>query len=212
MLEWYRAFSDWEQIRRDLEDLLVFLSPDGESLRDKFKSRSVSNLFQEYVNFDLHPTTSLEELKELAKSLGLNVDAYTLWDDVFYYIFVEKIEPFLESGDPLFVTHYPSSQAAFSRLNSEGWGERFELYWKGFEIANAFHELNDPDIQMARFHEDIKKKNATGRKAPPLDSFFEQALRSGMPPSGGIALGIERLFMALTGQRDIRKLQPFPYL
>jgi len=209
MLEWYRAFHDLEQILQDTLHLIEFLGGDV----SRFQRKSMAQLFQEKLNFNLTPKTTIEELKALAGKVGLGdtVRNYQIWDDVFYLLFIEKIEPFLDSENPLIVEKYPPSQAALARLTEDGWGERFELYWKGFEIANAFHELNDPVIQEQRSAEDLALKKALGKEMPALDSDFFAALWSGLPPAGGIALGLERLFMCLHGVGDIRELRVFPY-
>ena len=206
MLEWYRSFVDLQQIQQDVLHLIEYLGGETQS----FERKTMAQLFLEYLNFQLTPATSLKDLKELASVHSLNVDHFELWDDVFYFIFIEKIESQLNSNHPLIVEKYPPSQAAFARLTEDGWGDRFEIYWKGFEIANAFHELNDPEIQSRRFEADLKLKKDLGREAPPLDQEFLRALRSGMPPSSGIALGLERLFMALNKMDDISLLRPFP--
>ncbi len=99
-----------------------------------------------------------------------------------------------------------------ARLTKDGWGDRFEIYFKGFEIANAFHELNDPKVQLLRSMEDLEKKRKLGKETPPLDDQFMQALQGGMPPSAGIALGLERLFMAKTGITQIAELKPFSHM
>ncbi len=208
MLEWYRAFADLDQILQDTLHLIEFLGGSVEG----FQRKSMADLFREKLDFELTPKTSLQELRDLAGRLGLkSAETFEIWDDVFYFIFVEKIEPFLECDQPLIVEKYPPSQAALARLTKDGWGERFELYWKGFEIANAFHELNDPVVQAERFQADLEQKKSLGKEVPALDEDFLRALRSGMPPSGGIALGLERLFMALHGVREIQELKVFPY-
>ncbi|PIS10448.1 MAG: EF-P lysine aminoacylase GenX [Bdellovibrio sp. CG10_big_fil_rev_8_21_14_0_10_47_8] len=206
MLEWYRAFSNLEQILQDTLHLLEFVGAEFET----WDRKSMAQLFQEHLDFSLTPTTSMGELIALAQKLGLQVEKYELWDDVFYLLFVEKIEPFLNSKNPLIVDRYPPSQAALARLTPDGWGDRFELYWKGFEIANAFHELNDPQIQKQRFEKDLQQKRDLKKEIPPLDTEFIHMLESGMPPSGGIALGLERLFMALHGIERIEEVKMFP--
>jgi len=207
MLEWYRAYSNLEQILQDTLHLIEFLGGRIEG----FQRKTMADLFKEKLNFNLTPTTSIEELKKLGKSLDLKVQDFQIWDDVFYFIFIEKIEPFLNSEQPLVVEKYPPSQAALARLTEDGWGERFEIYWKGLEICNAFHELNDPDVQTLRFQTDLQQKLCLGKEAPPIDQDFIQALLAGMPPSGGNALGLERLFMALTGIQTISDLKVFPH-
>jgi lysyl-tRNA synthetase class 2 len=213
MLEWYRAYSDLERIKQDVLRLIEFvteieMTQKHEALR--FETKTMAQLFDEILDFKLTPTTPAEELAALAERLGLSTRGYELWDDLFYLIFVDQIEPRIQSEHPVFVEKYPPSQAALARLTDDGWGDRFELYWKGLEIANAFHELNDPKIQWARFQEDLAKKRQLGKETPMLDEDFMQALRSGMPPSGGIALGLERLFMASRGLAQIQNLKVFP--
>jgi lysyl-tRNA synthetase class 2 len=209
MLEWYRAFHDLEQILQDTLHLIEFLGGDVSG----FQRKSMAQLFQENLNFTLTPQTSIDELKALAATVGLGdaVRNYQIWDDVFYFLFIEKVEPFLNSEHPLIVEKYPPSQAALARLTEDGWGERFELYWKGLEIANAFHELNDPVVQERRSAEDLVLKKSLGKEVPALDPDFFAALWSGLPPAGGIALGLERLFMCLQGIQDIRDLRVFPF-
>lgn len=219
MCEWYRSFENLTQIQQDclhLIDYLIEKLPEGVIPRDrkqtaqreiqKFQRVSMAELFQKHLGFELAPQTTIDELKALAHKLDLNVQSYTQWDDVFFLIFIEKVEPNLETDSPLFLEKYPPSQAALARLTEDGWGDRFELYWKGLELANAFHELNDPVLQAQRFQEDLDKKRQLGKEVPPLDAEFMQALKSGMPPSSGIALGVERLFMALTGISEISQI------
>lgn len=212
MLEWYRTFCDLSQIKQDISHLFEYLAevlPNSRFYKKTFQfhQKSMSQLFAEFLQFELTPATNIEELKNLAEKHGLHVQNYTLWDDVFYLIFIEKIEPFLDSTEPLFVEKYPPSQAALARLTKDGWGDRFELYWQGLELANAFHELNDPVLQAQRFEHDLEMKKQTGREVPPLDQEFIKALYQGMPPSAGIALGLERLFMVFYGINDIGEIR-----
>lgn len=205
MLEWYRAFANLDDLKSDCRDLVKHVAgiPDLQ-----FTEISVKDLFGQ-LGFELTPRTTLDELKIWCRRLGLQADHYDLWDDLFYLIFVDRIEPFLPSGQPLFVTDYPPSQAALARVNERGWADRFELYWRGYEIANAYFELNDPKEQRRRSEEDLRKRIALGRQELQLDEGFLQALEAGMPPSAGIALGAERLFMAARGIQDIGELSPF---
>ena len=99
-----------------------------------------------------------------------------------------------------------------SRIGPDGFADRFEVYWRGLEIANAFHELNAPLGNETRFREDAEKKRVLGKKPVPVDEELIDSLYEGMPPSGGIALGLDRLFMALFGFETIEETRAFPLL
>lgn len=208
MLEWYRAFSSMEDLQTDIRNLVGAIVPDF--LDRSWQTKTVAELFHEFLGFQLLPTSTADDLMEVATRHGLNVPALSDFDDIFFFLFVEKIEPFLGQYDCLFLHSYPPSQAALARLSPEGWGDRFEFYIDGVEIANAFNELNDPAIQRRRSQEDLDKKNQVGRPSVPLDEEFFRALEGGMPPSCGIALGLDRLFLTLFNYSDIRDFRLFP--
>ena len=207
MLEWYRAYKPLGVIKKDLQNLLVYLSQEDLV----FKSRSIKELFKTYLNFELSPQTKKNELMLLAQENEICVSRGLSWDDLFHLIFLEKIEKHLSIDGPEFILDFPPSQAALSRLNFKGWAERFELYWKGIEIANAFDELNDPVVQRQRFESDIRQRQQEGKTTLVIDEDFMQFLESGMPPSAGIAVGLERLFMACTGAKSIGNIRPFTH-
>lgn len=211
MLEWYRAYDNLAAIKKDAIGLVTYLS---KSLKvpgpRQVISYSVAELFKIYCNFNLTPQTTLAELKALAEKLGVDVRSAESIDDYFFLIFMDKIESQLPPEDLIFVEKYPPYQAALARLTEDGWGDRFEFYWKGLELANAFHELNDPKIQRQRSEEDLQKKRASGKEEIRLDEEFFQSLEAGLPPSGGIALGVERLFMCLFDVKNIKDLRLFP--
>jgi lysyl-tRNA synthetase class 2 len=218
MLEWYQSFASLEQLKSELTNLLTHLNlsltnrePPIQS-ENIFKVYTMSQLFKEFLNFNLTPQTSKDEMIELANSLSMrDISEQDDWDDVFFRIFITSIEPNLDTESLTIIEKYPPSQAALARLDENGWADRFELYWKGFEIANAFSELNDPDEQQARFLADQKKRESLGKDVPLIDEEFIEALKWGMPPSSGIALGTERLFMAFYGLNQIQQFQLFPY-
>lgn len=210
MLEWYRAYDNLSTIKKDVEKLVVFLAKKLKvEAPKKVRSVSIAGLFKHYCDFDLKPDTTKEALKSLATKLGVDVRSAESIDDYFFLIFMEKIESVLPADELIFVEKYPPYQAALARLTEDGWGDRFEVYWKGLELANAFHELNDPGIQRLRSNEDLEKKKDMGKEVVTLDEEFFQCLEAGMPPSGGIALGLERLFMALIGLSDITNVRVF---
>ncbi|WP_413288795.1 EF-P lysine aminoacylase EpmA [Bdellovibrio sp. HCB337] len=212
MIEWYRAFDNLASIKKDVAELVKYLgskmsSVNGPKAVDSF---TIAQLFKRDCGFELVPETNKEQLRELATKLGVDVSSATQIDDYFFLLFLEKIESQLPTEHMTFVENYPPYQAALARLTEDGWGDRFEVYWQGLELANAFHELNDAKVQAERFKEDLAKKKAMGKEMIPLDEEFLQCLQAGMPPSGGIALGLDRLFMALTGVSKISETRLFP--
>lgn len=212
MLEWYRPFSNLEEIKIDLKDFLKEIS--GET-QLKFVEKTMAELFQEVLGFTLTPKTTKNELLTLAQSLKLNSSESDSIDDIYNMLLIEKIEPAIgekySAYSPLILSRYPPFQAAYARIDEKGWADRFELYWKGVELANAFHEINDPVLQKVRMSSDLVKKNSTGRESVGLDEEFLHALEIATPPSGGIALGVERLFMVLTNAKSIQDFRIFPF-
>ncbi len=214
MLEWYQAFVGLDSVQKELMGLLTYLShaqliPHWDQ-RISIKSISMSELFLKYLDFILQPHTSQAELENLCQreKIHLGSGDHT-WNDLFHFLFLEKIEPHLFGEGPLFITHFPPQQSALARLSKEGWAERFEFYWQGMELANAFHEVNDPKEQKKRDLRDQEEKLKLGKEAIPFDESFYQALESGMPPASGIALGMERLFMAAWGIKNIQGINPY---
>jgi lysyl-tRNA synthetase class 2 len=213
MLEWYRAFADLSMIANDLQDLLrelhqqgIFPSPAG-----PLRQLTMAEVFQRCLGFTLTPTTTRSELVALCEAIHLPTNPSDSWDDVFHLLFIAKVEPQLAEWGPTLITHFPPSQRALARLTADGWADRFEFYWQGLEIANAFNELNDPDEQLARCQADNQDRVRRGKAELPIDEDFIRALRAGMPPSAGVALGLERLLMAGLGLTNIRKLRAFAF-
>jgi lysyl-tRNA synthetase class 2 len=210
MLEWYRAYSNLSLILSDLIGLLQNFVPEvgGEKAVDV---SPISFLFEKHLGFKLTPTTTRNELVELCRSAKVDWSETDSFDDLFHRLMFERIEPKIDPDIPTIVIEYPPSQAALARLNDAGWADRFELYWKGLEIANAFHELNDPSEQRRRFERDQKLRVENGKTPLEIDENFMRALESGMPPSAGIALGLDRLFMAIYGIKQIENARLFDY-
>lgn len=208
MLEWYRSYANLFDLQADVVQLVYNLCDYFKVNRPDVQNFSIRQLFKKYLDFDLVPQTTREELKNLALRHDLRLtDTYSI-DDIFFLLMIEKIEPNLPKDILVFVEKYPPYQAALARKDSEGWAERFEVYWKGMELANAFDELNNPLEQRQRAQEDINKRE--GKNPIALDEEFFQALESGMPPSAGIALGLERLFMAIQDIKKIEEVRLFP--
>lgn len=207
MLEWYRAYMDLNAIKKDLMEMIRVLA----NQNIDFVSKSVAELFQQYLDFKLSPATTAQDLKPLAKQHGLVLPVDSSFDDYFHGLWVAAVEPKLNEYKYVFVENYPPSQCALARVSAEGWGERFELYAQGVELCNAFHELNDPVEQRRRMRSDLDLKKLQQNVEIPEDEDFLQSLEQGLPPSAGVALGLDRLYLVLHNKTDIREFRLFPY-
>ncbi len=196
MLEWYRARSNYEALMEDCEALISSLIPDGRILRggERIDLSSPWERITVAEAFARHSPIPLEE---------------ALASDRFDEILVEKIEPGLGAG-PVFLTEYPAGLAALARRKpgDPSVAERFELYIGGLELANAFSELTDADEQRERFGRDEAIRRAEGKIPCPTPEKFLTELVN-MPPSAGIALGLDRLIMLLTGAGAIDEVAAF---
>lgn len=211
MLEWYRTYANLDAIAIDVEALLAFVGKQSGQELPGLRRTTMSELFaQAFTGFELTPATSREELWNLAERMGVAGSREETWDEIFHRLFIDRIEPGLGQAEPLLVRGYPPSQAALSRIGPDGFADRFELYWRGLELANAFHELNDPVENAKRFAQDAKSKRDHGYSSVPVDQDLLRALEFGMPPSGGIALGLDRLFMALYEIENLADTRAFP--
>jgi lysyl-tRNA synthetase class 2 len=226
MLEWYRAHADYQKIMEDCEGLLSFLAvevwgmPESSyqgraiNLSPPFERLSVARAMSLFGGIDIEKNRDGDSLLAEAKSRGYRFDKAGTYgfDDVFFKVFLEAVEPRLGYPRPTILYNYPAEMAALARLKSDNplWAERFELYVAGLELANAFSELNDPGEQRRRFEEEQKLRAQLGKPVYPIDEELLQAL-SRMPPSAGIALGVDRLVMLFCNVQSIQEVLPFPH-
>lgn len=171
------------------------------SLKELWQKKSVAALFDER-GVELASESQLKDLRIAAQNLDVFFLENDSFDELYFRIWLEKIEPFLDPRHILCVHSYPQTQAALARVSVEGWAQRFEIYWKGLELGNAFEELADADVIKTRWEEENKKRQDQGKDPHPMDLQFLDSLRH-LPPSCGIAIGLERFFMALLGIKDI---------
>jgi lysyl-tRNA synthetase class 2 len=209
MLEWYREGGLLEHILKDCVELVQFLRSKlwGETSPVRVAVTTWRELFRSCFGVEIHPELDFELLKSLCERKGLRIPPSSSADDLFHLLVIERIEPQLDPEVLTFIKDYPPSQAALARVGEKGWAQRFELFWQGMELANAYQELNDPRIQRARAIAENAARVRQGKPAMPLDEEFFKALEMGLPPSAGVALGLERLFLALCGLKDIEQIR-----
>ena len=228
MLEWYRVGFDMTALIEETVDLLkLCLQTD---FVDKF---TYSSLFEEHCGFnpieislqDLMRACNRFSLQDYAKTLKESLDdagvdnnqsndkrSELLKDSLLQVIFNQEIECKIGQQHPCVVSSFPASQASLATLSDCGRvANRFEVYYKGIELANGFHELCDADQQLARFKDDNQKRLSLGLAAMEIDSFFIDALAHGLPDCAGIALGIDRLLMLALDKPHIRDVLSFSY-
>lgn len=222
ILEWYRAWSSMDVIMDDVEQLVRqaldsqdVLSDRGINLHLPFERITMQELVQRACGFDLLEHLNLPALKEAcAKHLPhLNIDVED-WDELFFEMQIDRIDPYLEQMGAVFVTHWPRPLAVLARGDSQDprVALRFELYLGGLELANGFDELTDPHEQRQRFTEDVRRRRALRLPDLPMPTRFLEALERGMPPSAGVAMGVDRLLMLACGAKTIGEVLPFGLL
>tara|TARA_B000000477_G_scaffold124093_1_gene130836 strand:- start:594 stop:1994 length:1401 start_codon:yes stop_codon:yes gene_type:complete len=224
MLELYEAYADWEDIMKLSESLIEFLAEeltgstivsfDGRDLdlSTPWKRASMVDLIKEYVNEEVSLETPIEDLRSLCDKLGIEYETDYGQGKLILEIYEKSVEPNL--WDPCFVTEYPKEVSPLSRDHREkpGFTERFEGIVAGREILNGFSELVDPSEQMERFKDQLRKSESGDEEAMGLDKDYVRALEFGLPPTGGIGIGLDRLVMLLTDVQTIRDVVLFPTL
>jgi len=238
MLEAYEAYGDYHTMRELTEAIIVEaanaigpLPPSdgaGEAPRDNplvrrlegkpldltppFRAARMAELIGERVGFDPVQAWDDGTLRQRAEEIGVVLGPGMGDGAVFMEIYEQRVEHTL--WDPTFVLDYPAEVTPLARRRKDDprFVERFELVVAGRELANAFSELNDPIDQRRRFEEQVRKRAAGDEEAPPLDEDFLEAIETGMPPAGGLGIGIDRLVMLLTDSPAIREVLLFPQM
>lgn len=206
MLEWYRPGYDHHDLMNEMKDFL------HEIFDIKVvEKKTIAEVYKDYTGLNPHKVT-LEELCSYAKKNNLEA-ATSLITDVatgLDFIFSHYIEPHLGKDHPLFLYDFPASQAALAKI-ANGLASRFELYYQGIELANGFHELQNPHEQRQRFEQDLSKRIGNNAELTPLDERFLSALNHGLPDCAGVAVGVDRLIMILLQQSDIASVLSFSF-
>jgi lysyl-tRNA synthetase class 2 len=195
MLEWYRVFATPSDLLDDIEAILEAAFAEGLFRGERAPTRrlTMADVFARACGAVITPGMSEESWRRLVKDQGLTEPAGLVGvNDFFHYLFIEKVEPWVRSQTDglLVIEGFPPSAAALSRLRDDGWADRFEVYWRGLELANGYDELTAPDEQKRRLERDAAEADW------PVDIGFAREMTRGFPRAAGCALGLDRLLMA----------------
>jgi lysyl-tRNA synthetase class 2 len=219
MVEWYEAYADYEDEMRRVEELLPMLAEAVGDLPGRpeidftapYRRVPLVDAIRDATGIDVMAHEDRDALAAAIREASIDIPTDGIeWPGLVDDLFSKVVEPTLI--EPTFVIDYPKALSPFAKdhRSKPGLVERFEAFAGGMEIANAFTELNDPDEQRARFEAQVRLAQAGDEEAQPYDEVFVEALEHGMPPTGGIGIGIDRLVMLLTGRRSIREIVLFP--
>jgi len=215
VIEWYEAYADYLDVAARFEDLIRFVTREvgysGEyDFQSPWRRETLSGAILDRTGIDIRVASDRDALAAAMTARGLQVPEQDSWPQLVDELVSKHVEPALVQ--PTLLLDFPLglSPLAKRHRSEPGLVERFEAFVGGMEIANAFTELNDPDDQRARFEAQRALAIAGDAEAQPYDEAFIEALELGMPPTGGIGIGIDRLVMLLTGQRTIREVVLFP--
>ena len=210
LLEWYRAYASLNALIKDLKYLLNFLSQKTRACQfPPLRCVSVQKLFHQHVGMTLSPVSSKKDFALFLNKKNIPFKKSASTEDLFHLLFLNEIEPKLDPETPFIVYNYPVFQKAYARIGPKGWAFRFELFWKGMELANAFDEVIEDSEQKQRFIEEQFNRQKTSKPPVPFSRDLLKNMRGGMPPSAGIALGLDRLFLAFKGLHNINQTKLF---
>ncbi|MHC0039292.1 lysine--tRNA ligase [Pseudoneobacillus sp. C159] len=224
MIELYEAFADYRDIMSLTENLIAHIAQEvngnttvqyGEYLVDlspQWRRLHMVDAIKEYTGVDFWKEMTAEEALQLAKEHGVEVKDTMLYGHVVNEFFEQKVEEHLIQ--PTFIYGHPVEISPLAKKNEEDprFTDRFELFIVAREHANAFTELNDPIDQRERFEAQLKEREQGNDEAHMMDDDFIEALEYGMPPTGGLGIGIDRLVMLLTNSPSIRDVLLFPLM
>ena len=217
MVEFYEAYADYRLIAERCEQLVAYAAhtvgyAGPLDFTPPWRRETLQDAIRDRTGIDVLASRDRDALRREIEAKGLEVPPEDTWAQLVDALLSRYVEPDLQQ--PTFLFDYPVELSPFAKGHREvdGLVERFEAFAGGIEIANAFTELNDPDEQRARFEAQTRAEAAGDEEAHPYDEGFVRALEHGMPPTGGIGIGIDRLVMLLSGTSAIREVVLFPAL
>lgn len=229
ILEWYHTPGDYWTVAEDFQNMMIYIWENVHksqmrtnahklvyqgkeySLKTPWERVSVAEAFEKYAGIDTETMLDEERLKRAGIEKGYKVDQNTSWEEIWNQIIANEIEPKLGIKGPTILYDYPISQAALARkADDPRFARRWEVYLAGMELGNCFDELTDWQEQEARCKADLAKRKELGKTDFPMDTDFIDALKMGMPPTGGIAVGVDRLAAIFADVSDIQDILFFP--
>ncbi len=212
ILEWYRPGFDHFRLMDEIDDLLAGVLGVPRAGRSTY-----AEIFERHLGVDPH-RAPIRVLRRAAEAHGVDLAGAGPEDrDGWLQLLMGcAVEPELGRGRPSFVYDFPASQAALARVRPPvapggvALAERFEVYVRGVELANGFHELTDAAEQRRRFEHDLERRRGAGLETVPVDERFLAALDAGLPDCAGVAFGFDRLLMLRAGVDDLRQMISFP--
>jgi len=224
MMEVYWAYTSYKEMMILTEELIyattkevmgkesIQFKGDDINLSIPFNRVSFAEVFKKYTGVDVDELRDTERAKKALDTLGIKMNKPLTFGNVINEIFDKRVETHFVQ--PTFVYDYPLEISPLAKRKNDDPHvvERFELFIGGMEIANAFSELNDPIDQYERFKGQLKAKNEGGEETHMMDTDYIEAMEYGLPPTGGLGIGIDRLIMLLTGKESIREVILFPQL
>lgn len=209
---------DWqltdETAKNDLKKQSLMYQGKNYNISTPFPKMTVYEAFEKYVGLsNKEELLSKEALAKIALEKNYQVNSDSTWEEIYNQIFLNEIEPKLAKLDtPVIIYDYPTSQAALSKKKKDDprFAERFEVYMAGLELGNAFSELTDAKEQKERFLDELTLRKKLGKTEYGLDEDYIESLRSGMPETGGIAVGLDRLIMLFADATSIEEVMFFP--
>jgi len=217
MVEWYEAYADYTDEMRRVEEMVAFVAQEAGYTGDidftpPWPRVTLRDAIHEKTGVDVladRDRDALAAAVEASDRVDLDTADRT-WPQLVDDLLSKYVEP--EISDPQFIIDYPVELSPFAKAHRSepGLVERFEVFADRMEFGNAFTELNEPDEQRARFEAQVRYAAAGDEETQPMDEAYLSALEQGMPPTGGVGVGIDRLVMLMTGRRSIREVVLFP--
>ena len=208
ILEWYRNGADYQDLINDCQQMVAKV---GQKIgvttpRKPYPKITCQEAFGRYAEVDLVKFLNINKARFVCRKKGYRVTKMNTWEQLYHQVFLNEIEPKLTKLPGVFLYDYPPrlAELAQTKKTFPYWAERVEFYLNGLEVGNGYSELTDWQEQEKRFKKDLQDRKRRGMKVFDYDHEFIAALKRGLPKTAGMAIGIERLMISLTGIKDIR--------